>query len=153
VTPSSPASGGYHRSKLLPEVSRQFGGDQLFTQNKYNLWPGTQDRQLQFMVDLINTVKHAGGTGVFYWVPEGSRGNGMWNAGGTPAVYSDGSFTPAVAKSIAVFCAERLGAVVLPGRSCSAGLRRDVSVVNLGAAPGQRGGGDGEGPIDAPDVP
>jgi arabinogalactan endo-1,4-beta-galactosidase len=63
----------------------QSGGDQVLSQNKYNLWPGSQDGQLQFMVDLVNTVKRAGGTGVFYWAPEGSRGNGMWNADGSPA--------------------------------------------------------------------
>jgi hypothetical protein len=34
----------------------------------------------------VNTVKRAGGSGVFYWAPEGfGRGNGMWNADGTPA--------------------------------------------------------------------
>jgi arabinogalactan endo-1,4-beta-galactosidase len=63
----------------------QSGGDQVTAASKYNLWPGTQDGQLQFMVDLVNTVKRAGGTGVFYWAPEGSRGNGMWNPDGTPA--------------------------------------------------------------------
>jgi arabinogalactan endo-1,4-beta-galactosidase len=61
------------------------GGDQVLTQNKYNFWPGTEEGQLQFMVDLVNTVKRAGGTGVFYWAPEGSRGNGMWNPDGSPA--------------------------------------------------------------------
>ena len=63
----------------------QSGGDQVTAGNKYNLWPGTQAGQLQFMVDLVNTVKRAGGTGVFYWAPEGSRGNGMWNPDGSPA--------------------------------------------------------------------
>ena len=63
----------------------QSGGDQVLTQNKYNFWPGTEEGQLQFMVDLVNTVKRAGGTGVFYWAPEGSRGNGMWNPDGSPA--------------------------------------------------------------------
>ncbi len=63
----------------------QSGGDQVMEANEYSLWPGTQEGQLQFMVDLVNTVKQAGGTGVFYWAPEGSRGNGMWNADGTPA--------------------------------------------------------------------
>ena len=63
----------------------QSGGDQVLTQNKYNFWPGTEQGQLQFMVDLVNTVKRAGGTGVFYWAPEGSRGNGMWNPDGSPA--------------------------------------------------------------------
>jgi arabinogalactan endo-1,4-beta-galactosidase len=37
------------------------------------------------MVDLVNTVKRGGGVGVFYWAPEGSRGNGMWNPDGSPA--------------------------------------------------------------------
>jgi arabinogalactan endo-1,4-beta-galactosidase len=63
----------------------QSGGDQVMTGNKYNVWPGTQEGQLQFMADLINTVKRVGGTGVFYWAPEGSRGNGMWNTDGSPA--------------------------------------------------------------------
>ena len=63
----------------------QSGGDQVLTQNKYNFWPGTEEGQLQFMVDLVNTVKRAGGTGVFYWAPEGSRGNGMWKPDGSPA--------------------------------------------------------------------
>jgi arabinogalactan endo-1,4-beta-galactosidase len=63
----------------------QSGGEQIKAGNKYNLWPGTQEGQLQFMVDLVNTVKRAGGTGVSYWAPEGSRGNGMWNADGSPA--------------------------------------------------------------------
>jgi arabinogalactan endo-1,4-beta-galactosidase len=63
----------------------QSGGDEVMAQNEYSLWPGTQAGQLQFMVDLVNTVKQAGGTGVFYWGPEGSRGNGMWNADGSPA--------------------------------------------------------------------
>jgi len=49
-------------------------------------WPGTTQGQLQFMVDLVNTVKRNGGTGVWYWAPEGrGNGNGMWNADGTPA--------------------------------------------------------------------
>ncbi len=63
----------------------QSGGDQVMAASKYNLWPGSQQGQLQFMADLVNTVKRAGGTGVFYWAPEGSRGNGMWNPDGTPA--------------------------------------------------------------------
>jgi arabinogalactan endo-1,4-beta-galactosidase len=48
-------------------------------------WPGTQQGQLQYMVDLVNTVKRAGGAGVFDWAPEGSGGNGMWNRDGSPA--------------------------------------------------------------------
>jgi arabinogalactan endo-1,4-beta-galactosidase len=63
----------------------QSGGDQMTAENEYSLWPGTQAGQLQFMVDLVNTVKRVGATGVFYWAPEGSRRNGMWNADGSPA--------------------------------------------------------------------
>ena len=63
----------------------QSGGAPITAANKYNLWPGSQAGQLQFMVDLVNTVQRAGGTGVFYWAPEGSRGNGMWNPDGSPA--------------------------------------------------------------------
>lgn len=48
-------------------------------------WPGTPQGQLQFMVDIVNTVKRNGGAGVLYWGPEGSRGDGMWNADGNPA--------------------------------------------------------------------
>jgi len=76
----------YKKPVMVAETGYpQTGGDQVMTQNKYNLWPGTPAGQLQFMVDLVNTVKRAGGTGVFYWAPEGSRGNGMWNADGSPA--------------------------------------------------------------------
>jgi arabinogalactan endo-1,4-beta-galactosidase len=76
----------YRKPVMVVEAGYpQSGGDQVLSQNKYKLWPGSQDGQLQFMVDLVNTVKRAGGTGVFYWAPEGSRGNGMWNADGSPA--------------------------------------------------------------------
>jgi arabinogalactan endo-1,4-beta-galactosidase len=63
----------------------QSGGEQIKLGNKYNLWPGTQEGQLQFMVDLVNTIQRAGGNGCFYWAPEGSRGNGLWNPDGSPA--------------------------------------------------------------------
>jgi arabinogalactan endo-1,4-beta-galactosidase len=62
----------------------QSGGDEI-TKRKYMEWPGTPQSQLQFMVDLVNTVKRAGGMGVFYWAPEGRRGNGMWTSDGSPA--------------------------------------------------------------------
>jgi arabinogalactan endo-1,4-beta-galactosidase len=76
----------YHKPVMVVETGYpQSGGDQATASNKYNLWPGTPEGQLQFMVDLVSTVKRAGGNGVFYWAPEGSRGNGMWNADGTPA--------------------------------------------------------------------
>jgi arabinogalactan endo-1,4-beta-galactosidase len=63
----------------------QAGGEQVKASSKYNLWPGSQDGQLQFMVDLVNTIQRAGGTGCFYWAPEGSWGNGLWNPDGSPA--------------------------------------------------------------------
>jgi arabinogalactan endo-1,4-beta-galactosidase len=76
----------YKKPVMVVETGyAQSGGDAVMSQNKYSLWPGTQEGQLQFMVDLVNTVKRVGGTGVFYWAPEGSRGNGMWNADGSPA--------------------------------------------------------------------
>ena len=80
------ASRRYRKPFMVVETGyAQSGGDQITANNKYNLWPGTPAGQLQFMVDLVNTVKRAGGTGVFYWAPEGSRGNGTWNADGSPA--------------------------------------------------------------------
>jgi arabinogalactan endo-1,4-beta-galactosidase len=48
-------------------------------------WPGTPQGQLQFMADLVNTVKLNHGLGVFYWGPEGSWGDGMWNPDGSAA--------------------------------------------------------------------
>jgi len=43
-------------------------------------------------------VPHSpGGLGVYYWAPEGSRGNGLWNPDGTPApaiFFADGSRIP-----------------------------------------------------------
>ena len=45
------------------------------------LWPVTPEGRLQFMVDLVNTVKKAPhGLGVMYWAPEWD----LWNADGTP---------------------------------------------------------------------
>lgn len=72
----------YHKPFMVAETGYpQRGGDALMTQKKYNLWPGTPEGQLQFMADLVNTVKRAGGLGVFYWAPEGA----LWNADGSPA--------------------------------------------------------------------
>ena len=48
-------------------------------------WPGTPQGQLQFMADIVNTVKRNGGLGVFYWAPEGSWGDGMWRPDGSAA--------------------------------------------------------------------
>jgi arabinogalactan endo-1,4-beta-galactosidase len=73
----------YHKPFIVAETGyAKTGGDRLMTQRKYNLWPGTPEGQLQFMADLINTVKRApGGLGVFYWAPE----RALWNADGSPA--------------------------------------------------------------------
>ena len=76
----------YHKPFMVVETGYpQTGGDEVMTR-KYMKWPGTQEGQLRFMVDLVNAVKDSpGGSGVYYWAPEGSRGNGMWNADGSPA--------------------------------------------------------------------
>jgi arabinogalactan endo-1,4-beta-galactosidase len=48
---------------------------------QYMLWPVTPEGRLQYMVDLVNTVKKAPrGLGVMYWAPESDA----WNADGTP---------------------------------------------------------------------
>jgi len=45
------------------------------------LWPVTPEGRLQFMVDLVNTVRRAPrGIAVMYWQPEWD----LWNADGTP---------------------------------------------------------------------
>jgi arabinogalactan endo-1,4-beta-galactosidase len=50
--------------------------------NKYMAWPITPEGRLQFMVDLVNTVRKAPrGISVMYWAPE----RDVWNADGTPA--------------------------------------------------------------------
>jgi arabinogalactan endo-1,4-beta-galactosidase len=63
-----------------PVLSARTPKDKGFMQ-----WPGTPDGQLQYMADVINTVQRNKGLGVFYWGPEGARGDGMWNADGSPA--------------------------------------------------------------------
>jgi arabinogalactan endo-1,4-beta-galactosidase len=48
-------------------------------------WPGTPQGQLQYMADVVNTVKRNGGLGVWYWGPEGMWGDGMWRPDGSAA--------------------------------------------------------------------
>ena len=49
--------------------------------NKYMAWPITPEGRLQFMVDLVNTVRKAPrGISVMYWAPE----RDVWNADGAP---------------------------------------------------------------------
>ena len=59
-------------------------------------WPGTPQGQLQFMADIINTVQRNHGLGVFYWGPEGTRGDGMWSPDGSAAP----SIDPGIATSV-----------------------------------------------------
>jgi arabinogalactan endo-1,4-beta-galactosidase len=79
----------YHKPFLVAETGyAQSGGDSLIKERKYNLWPGTPQGQLQFMADVINTVRRVpGGLGVYYWAPEGralGTGNSIWMADGSP---------------------------------------------------------------------
>jgi arabinogalactan endo-1,4-beta-galactosidase len=79
----------YHKPFLVAETGyAQNGGDDVMKARKYNLWPGTPQGQLQFMADVINTVKRApGGMGVYYWAPEGrtlGEGNSLWTKEGGP---------------------------------------------------------------------
>jgi arabinogalactan endo-1,4-beta-galactosidase len=49
--------------------------------NPFMLWPTTPEGRLQFMVDVVNTVKKAPrGISVMYWAPEFD----LWNSDGTP---------------------------------------------------------------------
>lgn len=49
--------------------------------SRYFLWPNTPEGQLQFMADMVNTVrKGPNGAGVFYWAPE----RAIWKADGSP---------------------------------------------------------------------
>ena len=49
--------------------------------NKSMLWPETPEGRLQYMVDIVNTVKKAPhGLGVMYWAPEREA----WNDDGSP---------------------------------------------------------------------
>jgi arabinogalactan endo-1,4-beta-galactosidase len=80
----------YHKPFMVAETGyAQSGGESVMKQRKYNLWPGTPQGQLQFMADVINTVKSVpGGIGVYYWAPEGrafGAGNSLWNSDGSPA--------------------------------------------------------------------
>ena len=47
----------YHKPFMVVEAGySQSGGDEVMAR-KYMKWPGTQEGQLQFMVDLVNTVR------------------------------------------------------------------------------------------------
>lgn len=68
----------YHKEFIVAETGY---GRSRIPNNHDLLWPQTPEGRLQFMVDLVNTVKRApNGLGVFYWAPE----RDLWNANGTP---------------------------------------------------------------------
>ena len=69
----------YHKEFLVAETG--YGNSHL-QDNPDMMWPLTPQGRLQFMADLVNTVKKApGGLGAMYWEPEWE----VWNADGTPA--------------------------------------------------------------------
>ncbi len=57
----------YHKPFMVAETGyAKTGGDRLLKRGKYFLWPGTPEGQLQFMADIVNTVKRQpNGLGVF----------------------------------------------------------------------------------------
>ena len=68
----------YDKDFLVAETG--YGRSQS-ADNPFMLWPTTPEGRLQFMVDLVNTVKKAPrGIGVMYWAPEFE----IWNGDGTP---------------------------------------------------------------------
>jgi len=78
------------RSTMI-RCAHRYGRDFLVAETGYDssrvghnedmLWPVTPAGRLQFMADLIGTVRDApGGAGVLYWAPE----RGVWNEDGTP---------------------------------------------------------------------
>jgi arabinogalactan endo-1,4-beta-galactosidase len=61
-------------------VETGYGRSQV-RNNPDMLWPETAEGRLQFMADLVNTVKKSpDGLAVMYWAPE----RDVWNADGTP---------------------------------------------------------------------
>jgi arabinogalactan endo-1,4-beta-galactosidase len=68
----------YHKDFLVVETG--YGMSQV-PNNDDMLWPQTPQGRLQFMADLVNTVKKAPhGLGVMYWAPE----RDVWNVDGNP---------------------------------------------------------------------
>jgi len=75
----------------MEESAKRYGKEFLVAETGYGpshypdnpdmLWPATPEGRLQFMVDLVNTVRNAPhGLGVMYWAPEYD----VWNEDGTP---------------------------------------------------------------------
>lgn len=68
----------FHKPFLVAETGY---GPSHFPNNPDMLWPVTPQGRLQFMMDLVNTVRKApGGLGVMYWAPEYA----LWNICATP---------------------------------------------------------------------
>ena len=68
----------YHKDFLVVETG--YGRSHL-PDNTCMLWPETPEGRLQFMADIVNTVRKAPrGIGVMYWAPEWEA----WNADGSP---------------------------------------------------------------------
>jgi arabinogalactan endo-1,4-beta-galactosidase len=68
----------YNRDFLVVETGY---GRSHVPDNKCMLWPETPEGRLQFMADIVNTVKKAPrGLGVMYWAPEREA----WNDDGSP---------------------------------------------------------------------
>lgn len=75
----------------MNECAKRYGKDFLVVETGYGrsrvsnnedmMWPETPEGRLQYMADLVNTVKKAPqGLGVMYWAPE----RDIWNADGSP---------------------------------------------------------------------
>jgi arabinogalactan endo-1,4-beta-galactosidase len=98
-------AGRYHKDFLVVETG--YGKSKL-PDNKSMLWPETPEGRLQFMADIVNTVRKAPhGLGVMYWAPEWEA----WNADGSPGPV--------------VFVMDRLGALAAsPGSHAPAAVRR-----------------------------
>ena len=68
----------YHKDFLVVESGY---GRSRVPDNQSMLWPQTPEGRLQFMADIVNTIKQAPhGIGVMYWAPEREA----WNTDGSP---------------------------------------------------------------------
>jgi arabinogalactan endo-1,4-beta-galactosidase len=93
----------YHKEFLVAETGY---GQSHLADNPDMMWPFTPQGRLQFMADLIATVKKApGGIGAMYWEPEWEA----WNADGTPGPV--------------VFVLDSLGLAAGPGSHAPAAVR------------------------------
>jgi arabinogalactan endo-1,4-beta-galactosidase len=69
----------YNKDFLVAETG--YGPNRTRKKNDDLLWPVTPQGRLQYMVDVVNTVrKSPRGIGVFYWAPE----RDVWNVDGSP---------------------------------------------------------------------